>query len=102
MAGQGDRLARGAAKATFPAGGSTETEQSWQEKIGGFDSKTYLENEAKKDEEARQRRAQKEIDDAAEAVKIDAEREERRRNTNAEEAGVPGLMSAQDIANSRS
>ena len=100
--GYGDKLARGAAKANFPAGGSTETEQSWKEKVGGFDMKTYLENETKKDEDARKLREDNRLKAESEAAKLELEREERRSNSNTEEAGVPGLMSAQDLANARS
>jgi hypothetical protein len=86
--GSGDKLARGAAKAQFPPAGGTQTEQEWNDKVGSFDPAQYLKNVEKQEEETRRRLAQKALNDATESERLDHEREERRRNANAEEAGV--------------
>ena len=43
MAGEGDKLARGLAKAQFPPAGNRMTQEQWAEMWEGFDPKECLE-----------------------------------------------------------
>jgi len=91
--GFGDRMARGGAKAAFPASEPGITEEKFQDAVKDFDSKGFLERAAAQEEEARAQKAQRLAKEAAEAEHLDQEREqrraeERRSDALSEEAGV--------------
>lgn len=99
--GYGDRLARGGAKAAFPVSEKVSQEK-FDAAFEGYDGEAFIKNAEAEDQAARERKAERLAKAALEADARDKEREERRRNADIEEAGIPGLESAQDIANNRS
>jgi len=84
--GAGDKLARGAAKATFPASEAGVSDQKFNDAVADFDPVTYLKNVEKAEEEARQRREERIAAEQAGADQLDREREERRRNSDSASA----------------
>lgn len=75
--GYGDRLARGTAKAVFPASEGASQEQ-FEKAVADFDPQAYIQKAEAAEAEARERRAQRIETEAAEAVQRDVEREQRR------------------------
>lgn len=100
--GFGDRMARGGTKAAFPASEPGISEEKFNDAVKDFDPAAYAKNAEAEEQAVRDRKAQRLITEQAEADQRERENEERRRNTNIEEAGIPGLKSAKDLANAPS
>jgi|ERR1700677_2572807 len=89
--GRGDRLARGGAKAAFPASEGV-TQNTWDTAFSDYDSEAYLKGIEIEAQALQARKAQKLLDEQAEAERDDREREEqRRRDALVEKTGVSGL-----------
>ena len=76
--GFGDRLARGGNKAAFPTSEAGTTEERFSEAVGSFDSAGYLKRVEAEEQAARERKAQRLIDEEKVREQQDAEREARR------------------------
>ena len=100
--GAGDRLARGGNKAAFPASEPGISDEKFNDAVKDFDPAAYAKGVEAEAQAVRDRKAQRLLDEAAEAEQHEREREQRRSDSNVEEAGVPGLMSAKDLANAPS
>src|SRR4029077_19351430 len=91
--GYGDKLARGAASATYPAGVKGISETTWNDMFEGYDREGFLKRSEQLEQEARDQRAARLLAEAAAEEEREREREarreeERRRDADAEKAGV--------------
>ena len=82
--GAGDKLARGAAKAAFPASEPGITQEKFDQAVNDFDPQAFLKNAEKAEEEARVRRTERILAEQADAEQLDRDREERRRQESVE------------------
>jgi hypothetical protein len=75
--GYGDRLAKGNSKASFPASEAGISQDKFDLALGDFDPKEYLRKAEAAEQEAREQRAARLVQEQAESDKLDQERAQR-------------------------
>lgn len=83
--GFGDRLAKGSAKAAFPAAEPGVAAEKFKEATKDFNLQDYLKGVETEENAARERKAQRIQAEQADAEKLDREREELRAQERAQE-----------------
>jgi hypothetical protein len=95
--GYGNRLAGGGVKASFPATEPGITQEKFDDALADFDPKEYLRKAEAAENEARELRKLRIQAEEAEAIELDKQREQRRRDPDPETPGNVGFDFGENI-----